>query len=397
MVTWHHQVKRIMKWLLRVFFSATVGFQVPITAFWTPKVLAMGFSFYVACLGKILMGFLASPFNLSSFLLVAFSMSTWGEFAFIIAVEAKKENLLGGDEYAAVILAVMLSILVSPYCLRLSLIYNADEQKHRVEEYIHDELIHPAHVYYKLYIRMHNVWGLQPEIIHLMHDVQLKSIEFRAEVVDDFVLYEAYIKDLTLQDDTPDTADANGLDARMQFLNSKLLELLHAKDSGVEDAGVDMKDFETLHGFSLIRWLPGDTQEEWVEVGRNEEKAKEKMAMQGFKRSGSSTSLVKSGPNGETVAASPEKQQQKQHMTPEEEAKAASAAIAAKRRTYAVRGYSFRRNSLTDLTYHHDDGDTDTASDSVRRPSIDYESANKASGRGIAMTSYQEIKGENKV
>ena len=38
MSAWHGQVKRIGKWLLRLFFACTVGFQVPISTFWSAKV-----------------------------------------------------------------------------------------------------------------------------------------------------------------------------------------------------------------------------------------------------------------------------------------------------------------------------------------------------------------------
>jgi Kef-type K+ transport system membrane component KefB len=292
MDTWHHQVKRIMKWLLRLFFSATVGFQVPIDAFWTPKVLGMGFALFAAVSGKMLMGFFATPLTLSNFLMVAFSMSTWGEFAFIIAVEAKLEGLIHGHEYAAVILAVLLSIIISPYCLRLSLQYSAKHQQDLVDQYIEDEKNHPAHVYYKLFIRMHNVWGLQPEVMRLLHSLSLDCIELRADsAVDNFVMYEAYLKDLSLQDDDPSSMEAEGLPERIAALRAALLALLTRKDANVKDFGENVEDFEDMHGFALLRWMPGNSQEEWIEFGKDETKARQKMAQEGF-RPKSSTNLL---------------------------------------------------------------------------------------------------------
>mmetsp|Transcript_53439 Transcript_53439/g.105416 ORF Transcript_53439/g.105416 Transcript_53439/m.105416 type:complete len:660 (+) Transcript_53439:52-2031(+) len=298
MDTWHHQVKRIMKWLLRLFFSATVGFEVPIDAFWTPKVLGMGFALFGAILGKMSLGFFATPLDLPSFLLVAFSMSTWGEFAFIIAVEAKLQGLIHGHEYAAVIFAVLLSIIISPYCLRLSLQYGDREQQHRVDQYILDEKEHPSHVYYKLYIRMKNVWGLQPEIMHLFTSLHLECIELRADLVaEDFVMYEAYLKDLSLQDDDPSSMEADGLPERIAFLRAALLTFLSRRDCDVIDAKADVEDFDNLHGFALVRWMPGDSQEEWVELSKDEAKARKKMAEVGFRSStnlmGSNASLVR--------------------------------------------------------------------------------------------------------
>jgi len=37
----------IMEWLLRIFFSASIGFQVPIKMFGNGQVVAWGFAFYV--------------------------------------------------------------------------------------------------------------------------------------------------------------------------------------------------------------------------------------------------------------------------------------------------------------------------------------------------------------
>jgi hypothetical protein len=221
-------------------------------------------------------------------------MSTWGEFAFIIAVEAKLEGLIHGHEYAAVILAVLLSIIISPYCLRLSLQYSAKHQQDLVDQYIEDEKNHPAHVYYKLFIRMHNVWGLQPEVMRLLHSLSLDCIELRADsAVDNFVMYEAYLKDLSLQDDDPSSMEAEGLPERIAALRAALLALLTRKDANVKDFGENVEDFENMHGFGLLRWMPGNSQEEWIEFGKDETKARQKMAQEGF-RPKSSTNLLSS-------------------------------------------------------------------------------------------------------
>ena len=38
-LAWHRHVKSIMKWLMRLFFAATVGFQIPLKTFWTSKIM----------------------------------------------------------------------------------------------------------------------------------------------------------------------------------------------------------------------------------------------------------------------------------------------------------------------------------------------------------------------
>merc|ERR1719464_1847031 len=36
---WHHQIKRVLQWMLRIFFAATIGFQIPILEFGSPTVI----------------------------------------------------------------------------------------------------------------------------------------------------------------------------------------------------------------------------------------------------------------------------------------------------------------------------------------------------------------------
>lgn len=81
---WHSQVKRIQGWLLRLFFSATVGFLIPIRHLWTPSVWSLGCLFLVPTLGKIQTGMLAKPLTRDAFLTVATAMSARGEFAFLV-------------------------------------------------------------------------------------------------------------------------------------------------------------------------------------------------------------------------------------------------------------------------------------------------------------------------
>ena len=82
---WSHQIKRLLQWLLRVFFACTIGFALPITEFADPEVIKQGLVYCICMLGKIVTGFFGRPRNRKEFLTVGLSMSAWGEFAFIIA------------------------------------------------------------------------------------------------------------------------------------------------------------------------------------------------------------------------------------------------------------------------------------------------------------------------
>lgn len=211
----------------------------------------------------------------------------------MIAVEAKALELMHEDDYAAVILAVLLSIIISPYALSLIIQSASLTQEHAIDAVIEDEKRHPGHVYYKLYVRVHNVWGLQSDLLGLLQASSLESIEFRAEVMDDgFCMYEAYLKDCRLQDDRPETEDAKGLVERMSFLRRQIGDYFVSKDRNAHDYGVDVDDFDDMVGFAFVRWMPGDTAEERVEGALDVEKAKKMMAESGFKPR-SSTNIFK--------------------------------------------------------------------------------------------------------
>ena len=49
---------------------------------------------------------------------VGLAMSAWGEFAFITATTARREGLMDAHTFSAVILAVMMSVVLSPTLLR---------------------------------------------------------------------------------------------------------------------------------------------------------------------------------------------------------------------------------------------------------------------------------------
>lgn len=57
------QFKRLLQWLMRVFFAASIGFQVPIKDFGDWHVIGYGLLFTVALAGKLAVGFLVPNFN----------------------------------------------------------------------------------------------------------------------------------------------------------------------------------------------------------------------------------------------------------------------------------------------------------------------------------------------
>mmetsp|Transcript_113488 Transcript_113488/g.169781 ORF Transcript_113488/g.169781 Transcript_113488/m.169781 type:complete len:796 (+) Transcript_113488:101-2488(+) len=137
------QFKRVLQWLMRIFFAASIGFQVPIKDFGQGVVIWQGLVFCFALLGKLGVGFLVPNFTQSSkftgnhlrdCLITGFSMAAEGEFAFVIAVFAVDQGLIDKDLYASVVLAVLLSTIIPPFLLRFTISYYNKKGEEAVEK-----------------------------------------------------------------------------------------------------------------------------------------------------------------------------------------------------------------------------------------------------------------------
>lgn len=62
--TWNKHVKKILKALLKVFFACTIGFQIPIKSFWSPKVIKLTLAILVGLCGKLVLGLFSTPLSL---------------------------------------------------------------------------------------------------------------------------------------------------------------------------------------------------------------------------------------------------------------------------------------------------------------------------------------------
>lgn len=148
----HHlfarQFKRVLQWLMRIFFSASIGFQVPILDFGNVEVIWQGLVFTLALLGKIAVGFMVPNFtqarkytenHLRDCLITGFSMAAEGEFAFVIAVFAVDGGLISKNLYASVVLAVLLSTIIPPFLLRFTISYYNKKGEEAVEKAAEEE------------------------------------------------------------------------------------------------------------------------------------------------------------------------------------------------------------------------------------------------------------------
>lgn len=125
-----NHLETLIEWLMRIFFAATIGFQVPIRSFSSWTVISRGLFFVLALTGKLAIGLLTPKFDaptryrgrhLRDCFVVGFSMTGEAEFAFVVAVFGVTEGLIPPDTYASVVLAVLLSTILSPLLLRMTL------------------------------------------------------------------------------------------------------------------------------------------------------------------------------------------------------------------------------------------------------------------------------------
>lgn len=148
----HHlfvrQFKRLLQWLMRIFFAASIGFQVPIKDFADTTIIWQGLVYTLALLGKVGVGFMVPNFtqggkfrgnHLRDCLITGFSMAAEGEFAFVIAVFAVDAALIHPDLYASVVLAVLLSTIIPPFLLRFTISYYNKKGQETVERAAEEE------------------------------------------------------------------------------------------------------------------------------------------------------------------------------------------------------------------------------------------------------------------
>jgi Kef-type K+ transport system membrane component KefB len=129
---YNQQLAKIIKWLMRVFFGASIAFEIPILLFDNGTVIGNGFLLSLSLLGKVMTGLLLTPVlakdgrrwdwqHSRDCAIVGFSMAGEAEIAFLVAGFGLSEGLLSQEVYASVVFAILLSTIVSPVLLRTTL------------------------------------------------------------------------------------------------------------------------------------------------------------------------------------------------------------------------------------------------------------------------------------
>mmetsp|Transcript_29418 Transcript_29418/g.68371 ORF Transcript_29418/g.68371 Transcript_29418/m.68371 type:complete len:657 (+) Transcript_29418:76-2046(+) len=113
---WVKQTKRVTTWMVRIFFSATVAFSIPvakllsISAFWKGSIMGI-----FAC---ILTKVVCAPFMGPARWVIGWAMVGRAEFAYLIAQMALSGNMLDQESFSIVIWALLYATIFAPFIFR---------------------------------------------------------------------------------------------------------------------------------------------------------------------------------------------------------------------------------------------------------------------------------------
>lgn len=272
------QFKRILQWLMRIFFAASIGFQVPVKDFGDVTVIWQGLVFSLSLLGKLAVGFMVPNFtqsrsftnlHLRDCLITGLSMAAEGEFAFVIAVFGVDNGLIDPDLYASVVLAVLISTIVPPFLLRFTINYynkKAEEtikqtvqsemkRKHDLEstidepdreQQLEEGIRNHTVVFLCIQTQSESTWGLMHRLMAKVAKLGLEVIDHRAwspRGVSTTLVNEVYVKD-NLEIQKGQSRD---------FLNARIKEIHDELEKTINQP-------ETAQ-VKVQRWYPGVVEE----------------------------------------------------------------------------------------------------------------------------------------
>lgn len=132
---WEHSIgDAIRPWFGRLFFTATVGFAIPLDALMDPSNICCGMVLTVAAIaGKFLTGAWAAspstPGYMLLFVQVGSAMVGRGELGFVVAKMALAMGLLHEESFSACIWALLLATIVGPFMFQFFLKYDKPEKE----------------------------------------------------------------------------------------------------------------------------------------------------------------------------------------------------------------------------------------------------------------------------
>eukprot|EP00937_MAST-01D_sp_MAST-1D-sp2_P000867 g867.t1 len=214
-LVWGRQIKRIVSWMMRFFFSASIAFSIPVSvmftadAFWKGLVLAS-----VPCIGgKLLSGI----FSGQAIWMVGWAMVARGEFAYLVAQTAKEldckscdpipdpnaaagvnatlvqPKMLSQKSYSALVWALLWSTITAPVMFKrvLNLFVKARGDLQRSTSIGGSLASQRGQRFVMRLVGMHHT-GVLHEVMDVLHACELDVLEAHAES-DDLIDVDRFV------------------------------------------------------------------------------------------------------------------------------------------------------------------------------------------------------------
>ncbi|KAH8094296.1 sodium/hydrogen exchanger family-like protein [Aureococcus anophagefferens] len=251
---WDRQVKRVMHWLLRLFFACTIGFErrfeIPVTECFKAGTLAKAGLLVCCIFGKLAMGCFAQPRDADHFWILAFAWGEWGEFSFLIATARRVggDGILDSGTYNAICLAVLVSMIICPAGLRSTLEAYERKAKFQIAEAIADtaDVSGAVHAtYFCLQTKSHATWEQSDHLLAATTRMGCDIIDSRQWHPNDHFglahcVNEMYIRDTSLE--LPTTLDMDeAQEARLQARIDEILDAVRAALREDEHQGAEIR------------------------------------------------------------------------------------------------------------------------------------------------------------
>lgn len=296
---WHETVAPVADWLIAVFFTSTVGFEIPIRKFGQAKVVGGGLAFFAGVFGKLFTGLLANPLK-TEWSKVGTAMMAMGEFSFVISAECLALGLLDEEQEAQILLATLLAILFPPFILSVILKRSSQRLDSELDRAIDAadaagrtvKVAGAERVYYRLNIRCVQKFGLLNDALSRITASKMDVLDVRVKYQGHLTVVEGYLQDESVAVDPEDPSRAmDALQDRIRSIKGLLAPLVEhdpraAPGTVLAAVGVEERQAQVLasldpaaaagrgphaiplhdpeldeilhdlRGVSLVRWLP---------------------------------------------------------------------------------------------------------------------------------------------
>mmetsp|Transcript_18256 Transcript_18256/g.22343 ORF Transcript_18256/g.22343 Transcript_18256/m.22343 type:complete len:783 (+) Transcript_18256:8-2356(+) len=264
-----HHTNSIKEWLLRIFFAATIGFQVPVELLSEAYVIGVGFTLWASCVAiKSLVAFFVPRFEETEkgaiydpykrdVLVTGLAMTCRGEFSFIIAAFALSEGVIDANMYAAVVLAVLISAITSPFMLMRGIDHFKALQEKQLQatdplKSNGDGTMMPLHLH--IHLETKGVWSLLERLQTEMHDLGLVVEDYRTtntRGLDPTIISDIYVRDTKTNIAIPAAINQKAIEESMLSIDDKQAKLIR-QNSAHDLAAMNTLNEDEKEGIIMI-------------------------------------------------------------------------------------------------------------------------------------------------